>query len=110
MVEKAGQCMAYIGTQARRLGITVERKVRNRHRTKAFEAAITEATLKKIDIEHILGDIADSERILAAQSTPANIQILIAQYQQVRLVDALIRLDRRWNITRPWGTTGSGRT
>lgn len=59
----------------------MERNVRNKH--KFFETEVTESTLKKVNIERILADIAESEKLLTTACTFDNIQILTAQYQKV---------------------------
>lgn len=80
-MERANHCISYLRSQIKKLGFEVERKVRNKH--KFFETEVTESTVKKVNIEKILADIAESEKLLTTACTFDNIQALTAQYQQV---------------------------
>ena len=65
----------------KKLNSAVDRVVRNKHRF--MEAEVTESTLKKINIDKLLADIAETEKLLTTNCTFDNVQLLTAQYQQV---------------------------
>ena len=65
----------------KKLNTEVSRSIRNKHRF--FEVEVTESSLKKINIDKILADIAESEKVVAIGCNFENVQILTAQYQQV---------------------------
>ena len=79
----AYQCIKYVVSQAKKLNCNVERTVRNKK--KFHEAEVTNTTVQKTNIERILSDIQESEKILETSFTHENVQILVGQYQQVTI-------------------------
>eukprot|EP00831_Metopus_contortus_P005142 TRINITY_DN11932_c0_g1_i5.p1 TRINITY_DN11932_c0_g1~~TRINITY_DN11932_c0_g1_i5.p1 ORF type:complete len:147 (+),score=25.29 TRINITY_DN11932_c0_g1_i5:153-593(+) len=79
-VEKANHCVSFLVAQINKLGSSIERVVKNKHRF--HEDEVLESSIKKTNIEKILDDIAESEKFLSAEFSFENLQILISKYQQ----------------------------
>ena len=83
-MEKSYQCISFLVKQTKKLNCNVDRTVRNKK--KFHEAEVSNTSVKKTNIEKIIKEIQESEKILASAFTPENIQILLGQYQQVKHV------------------------
>jgi len=67
--------------QVKRLGVEIERVIRNKH--KFLEAEVTDVVIKKTNIDKILNEVMECEKTLQAELSFDNVQRLMEKYQMV---------------------------